>query len=227
MRKNEKTTLGSGLAALAAFAIFTVLVITVDVQPVGQNNTDIGFAALNCRFHEMTEVNMVLYSLTDWLGLVPILICIGFGLLGLIQLIREKSLFKVDTDLIILGVYYVVVIFAYLIFEMIPINFRPVLIDGFLEASYPSSTVLLVVCVMPTLCEQLNRRGGNSLIKITADIFTVLFSMFMIVGRLVSGVHWLTDIIGSILLGTGLYFIYEYFVLIALKRKRSVNFGIQ
>ena len=101
---------------------------------------------------------MRLYVITDWLGLVPIAVCMGFGVLGLTQLIRRRSLFKVDPDIIILGIYYIIVIAAYLIFEMIPINYRPVLIDGFLEVSYPSSTTLLVLSVMPTLVLQVKRR---------------------------------------------------------------------
>lgn len=43
---------------------------------------------------------------------------------------------------------------------MIPVNYRPVLIEGRLEASYPSSTTLLVVSVMPTLMFQAYRRVG-------------------------------------------------------------------
>ena len=94
---------------------------------------------------------MVIYTITDWLGLVPIFICLIFAGIGLAQLIQRKSLFRVDYDIIVLGIYYIIVIFGYLIFEMIPINYRPVLIDGFMEASYPSSTTLLVLSVMPTL----------------------------------------------------------------------------
>ena len=104
---------------------------------------------------------MAIYTITDWLGLVPIFVCMTFGGVGFVQLIKRKSLFKVDRDLIFLGIYYVAVIFGYLIFEMIPINYRPILIDGMLEASYPSSTTLLVLSVMPTLVYQVNRRSIN------------------------------------------------------------------
>jgi undecaprenyl-diphosphatase len=187
--------------------------MTIDVQPVGQNGTDIGFAVFNVGFHEMTGVNMTLYTITDWLGLVPIFICMIFGGVGFIQLIKRKSLFKVDKDIIILGIYYIIVIMAYLIFEMIPINYRPIPIEGVMEASYPSSTTLLVLSVMPTLVEQAGRRLSDDPIKKLITIFVVLFSLFMVIGRLISGVHWFTDIVGSVLLSIGLYYLYKGCVL--------------
>lgn len=104
---------------------------------------------------------MGLYTITDWLGLVPVFVCIVFGGIGLWQLIKRKNLFKVDKDLIYLGIYDVIVIFGYLFFEMCPINYRPILIEEILEASYPSSTTLLVLSVMPTLVLQANRRIEN------------------------------------------------------------------
>jgi undecaprenyl-diphosphatase len=187
--------------------------MTIDVQPVGQNGTDIGFAVFNVGFHEMTGVNMTLYTITDWLGLVPIFICMIFGGVGFIQLIKRKSLFKVDKDIIILGIYYIIIIMAYLIFEMIPINYRPIPIEGVMEASYPSSTTLLVLSVMPTLVEQAGRRLSDDPIKKLITIFVVLFSLFMVIGRLISGVHWFTDIVGSVLLSIGLYYLYKGCVL--------------
>ncbi len=112
-------------------------------------------------------------------------------------------------DTIILGVYYVIVIACYLIFEMIPINYRPVLIEGRLEASYPSSTTLLVLSVMPTLSFQMDRRAVSPLIRKAAMVFAIAFSAFMVIGRLISGVHWATDIVASILLSAGLFMLYR------------------
>ena len=209
MKKNEKNTLITGTIMLILFAVWTVLIQTVDVQAVGQNGTDIGFAGLNVWFHKMTGVHMWVYTVTDWLGLVPIFICMIFGAVGLVQLIKRRSLLKVDKDIILLGIYYILVIFGYLIFEMIPINYRPILIEGRMEASYPSSTTLLVMCVMPTLTFQAHCRVQNTKLKYGLYAFTVLFTAFMVVGRTVAGVHWLTDIAGSVLLSSGLYLIYQ------------------
>ena len=214
MKKNGKKQLITGVSFMLVFVIWTWLIQKVDVQPVGQKGTDVGFAAFNCWFHKLTGVHMGLYTITDWLGLVPVFVCIVFGGIGFWQLIKRKNLFKVDTDLIYLGIYYVIVIFGYLFFEMCPINYRPILIEGILEASYPSSTTLLVLCVMPTLVLQANRRIENRYLKRIIYAFTIVFSVFMVIGRLVSGVHWFTDIMGAVFLSTGLFYLYKAVVLI-------------
>lgn len=199
----------TGLALLAAFALWTGLIQCVDVQPVGQNGTNVGFATFNVWFHGITGVHMGIYTATDWLGLVPIAVCLCFGVLGAVQLVRRRSLFRVDSDLLLLGAYYVVVILCYLVFEMVPINYRPIPIDGIMEASYPSSTTLLVLSVMPTLKFQVDRRARGSAAKGAATAFVVAFSALMVIGRLVAGVHWATDIVGAVLLAAGLFMLYK------------------
>ena len=211
----EKRDLLNGGGLIGAFALWTVMIQCIDVQAVGQNGTRIGFAAFNVWFHQLTGVHMMIYTITDWLGLVPIFICLCFGMLGFVQLIRRKSLLRVDPDIILLGIYYVLIIFGYLFFEMVPINYRPILIEGHLEASYPSSTTLLVLSVMPTLQFQVDRRVENSQIRRVTAVFVIAFSIFMVIGRLISGVHWASDIVGSILLSTGLFFLYRSSVLLA------------
>jgi undecaprenyl-diphosphatase len=194
---------------LATFALWTVLIRHIDVQKAGPNGTEIGFATINVWFHRLTGVHMLVYKITDWLGLVPIIICMCFGVLGLVQLIKRRSILRVDPDILLLGVYYVLVIACYLIFEMIPINYRPILINGNLEASYPSSTTLLVLSVMPTLKYQSDRRIANPMTRKAIVLFVFAFSSFMVMGRLISGVHWATDIIGSVFLSSGLFMVYR------------------
>ena len=223
MKKNERTNgkrvLMAGIMLILAFVVCTFLIQTVDVRPAGVNGTDIGFAAFNCWFHDLTGVDMTTYTITDWLGLVPIFICIVFGAVGFAQLVRRKSLLKVDSDLIILGIYYIIVILGYLIFEMIPINYRPILIEGNMEASYPSSTTLLVLSVMPTLVEQVNRRLKSTAAKRIVLVFAAVFSAYMVIGRLLSGVHWFTDILGSVFLSAGLFCIYKSAVMLKNRKK--------
>ncbi len=209
----------AGTTLLSAFIVWTILIQSIDIQAVGVNGTTIGFATINTWFHKLTGVHMTFYTITDWLGLVPICICGFFGVIGLRQLIKRKSLFKVDADIILLGIYYVIIIFAYLAFEMIPINYRPILINGFKEASYPSSTTLLVLSVMPSLKFQIARRSRNVILHNTVNVFATAFSAFMIIGRLLSGFHWYTDIIGSVLLSTGLFKLYHFSVGFVEQRK--------
>ena len=207
--KREKHCLPMGLFLLGLFAVWTWLVQTVDVQCIGESGTRTGFAALNGWFHRLTGVHLWLYTVTDWLGLVPVFVCLLFGALGFGQLVRRKSLLKVDRDLLLLGVYYVLVIGCYLVFEMFPVNYRPILIEGRMEASYPSSTTLLVLSVMPTLICQTGRRLGEERARRWITGLSIGFSAFMVAGRLVSGVHWLTDIVGSVLLSAGLFCLYR------------------
>ena len=226
MKRNEKTYLRAGIGFLAAFLLWTLLIRGVDVQAAGPLGTKVGFAAFNLWFHKLTGVHMTIYTITDWLGLVPIAVCLGFGMVGVFQLIRRRSLLRVDSDIILLGLYYTLVILAYLVFEMVPINYRPILINGALEASYPSSTTLLVLSVMPTLKFQMDRRTEKPLVRSLTNTFTVAFSAFMVIGRLISGVHWATDIIGAVFLSMGLFLLYRYAVDVADRRREDWN-GIQ
>lgn len=213
MKDYRKSSLRTGILLLILFAVWTVLVQNVDVQNAGQTGTEVGLATLNIWFHDLTGVHMMLYTITDWLGLVPVIICLAFGVMGFVQMIQRKSPLKVDADLILLGVYYIVVIAGYLIFEELPVNYRPVWIEGRLEASYPSSTTLLVLSVIPALTFQARRRLKNVRLNRAIRIGSAGFSLFMVVGRVLSGVHWITDIIGAILLSSGLFCIYRAIVI--------------
>lgn len=219
MKKNGKKELILGGLILVIFIVWTGLVQSVDVKPIGANNTNIGFSTFNSWFHHLTGVHMIIYTMTDGLSVVPLFVCMGFGSMGLVQLIKRKSIFKVDKDLIILGIYYVIVIIGYFIFELIPINFRPILIEGRLEPSYPSSTTWLVLTVMPTLILQIKRRSTHRVFTKIVCLFSILFSLCMIIGRLIAGVHWFTDIIGALILSTGLYYLYKAFVFMLCNEK--------
>ena len=175
MKEIRRKELLAGIILLATFALWTVLIRHIDVQKAGPNGTEIGFATINVWFHRLTGVHMLIYTVTDWLGLVPIIICMCFGVLGLVQLIHRRSLLKVDSDILLLGAYYVVVILGYLLFEMMPINYRPILIGGNLEASYPSSTTLLVLSVMPTLKYQSERRIAKPVTRKAILLFAEVY----------------------------------------------------
>ena len=188
--------------------LWTVAISFVDVRAIGPQGSSVGFAGINGFVHTLTGAHFSLYNITDWLGLVPIFVCIGFGILGLVQWIKRKSICKVDHDILILGGFYIITIAAYLLFESVVINYRPVLIGGILEASYPSSTTLLVMCVMPTAVMQFNSRIRNKLLRNIVAATLVAFIAFMVIGRLISGVHWFTDIVGGALLSAGLVMLY-------------------
>ena len=202
MKKKRSFFLAVG--SLAAFAVWTVLITIVDVRAIGPRESSVGFAGLNGWFHNLTGVNMSLYVITDWLGLVPISVAFGFAVLGLVQWIARKRILKVDGSILALGGFYIAVIAVYALFECVVVNYRPTLIEGYLEASYPSSTTMLVTCVMPTAMINLRDRIKNAIARKCVLSLCALFIAFMVIGRLLSGVHWLTDIIGGLLVSVGL-----------------------
>lgn len=206
--RSQKRDFCITVSLLVLFALWTAAICYIDVQAIGPMESAVGFAALNEAFHELTGVHMLIYTITDWLGLVPLGFILGFALLGFVQLLKRKSLFKVDSDILLLGGFYIIVMAAYVLFEIFVINYRPVLIEGYLEASYPSSTTMLVMCVVPTAMMQFNRRIKNSGVKRLLFYIMIVFTVFMVIGRLVSGVHWFTDIIGGALLSLGLVMLY-------------------
>ena len=190
------------------FLVWTVAACLFDVEAIGPLGSAVGFSTLNKSFHALTGVHMPVYVLTDWLGLVPFAFVLGFALLGLWQWIRRRSILAVDVSLLALGAFYFTVMAIYVAFEFLSVNYRPVLIDGVLEASYPSSTTVLVICVMSTARMQLKFRMKNGALMRTCAVLIDIFIAFMVIGRLVSGVHWLSDIIGGIFLSVGLSFLY-------------------
>ena len=207
----KKRRFAAGLIFLAAFALWTVLICTFDIKHVGPMESRVGFAWLNRFVHDLTGVHMALYTLTDWLGLVPAGVAIGFALLGLCQWVKRRHILKVDFSILVLGGFYLAVMAAYLLFEEFPVNFRPVLIEGRLEASYPTSTTLLVLCIMPTAWIQLKNRIKIAASRKILAFAIAAFTVFMVIARLLSGVHWLTDIVGAILLSAGLVSLYSAF----------------
>ena len=198
----------ASICSLTAFVLWTVAICFVDVRAIGPQASSVGFAGINGFVQNLTGVHWGLYNITDWLGLVPIFVCMGFGILGLVQWIKRKSICKVDHDILVLGGFYIITIAVYLFFESVVINYRPVLINGYLEASYPSSTTMLVMCVMPTAIMQLGSRIKNKVFRNIVAVTIIAFMAFMVIGRLISGVHWFTDIVGGALLSVGLVMMY-------------------
>ena len=203
-----KKRLGIALVLLAAFALWTAAVCWVDVQAIGPEGSCVGFAALNRQVHEWTGMHFGLYLLTDWLSLIPAGTCVGFAALGLVQWIRRRDIRKVDRSILTLGGFYLALLTVYVWFEKFVINYRPVLVEGVLEVSYPSSTTMLALFVMLTAMMQFRARIRNRAFRRWTLAGCAAFTAFMVIGRLISGVHWVTDIIGGILLSAGLVMLY-------------------
>ncbi len=183
--------------------LFTVLIKTVDVQSVGVNGTDIGFATINKKVFETIGQNDLLYKISEILGYIALGIVFIYAVVGLYQLIKRKNLLKVDNEIIALGVFYIIVLGLYFLFDKIAINYRPVLENGKLEASFPSSHTLLAICVCVS-ATWINKRLFKSDMTKIFNCLLLLMAVATVFARFLSGVHWLTDIFGGIIISSAL-----------------------
>lgn len=197
--------------ATLIFIVYTLLVAFVDVKAIGPCNTEVGFASINGWFHSATNTSNVLYSISNYAGYISLLSVGIFAIVGIYELVKCKSFKKLDPRLYILAGFYVFLAFFYLLFEKIVINYRPVLMTGEItpEASYPSSHTMLVIGVMFTAVHQISYLlKNNARLRSILIICCYFLTVLTIVTRLLSGVHWLTDIIGGALLSFTLVLYY-------------------
>ena len=180
--------------------IYIIMLKTIDVKPIGPYHTKVGFAAINNFVHIHLPKNMIWYNITKYLGYLTFILVIYYAIIGLKQLIKGKSLKKVDKKILLLGAFYVLVGIVYIIFEKVIINYRPVLMEGELEASFPSSHTMLALCVCASSLVMSKNYIKSEKAKQILDIVTWIIMIVLVVGRLISGVHWLTDIIGGIII---------------------------
>ena len=208
MSKKKKLLIIS-IVLFIVSVVYTVLVKYVDVSIVGKENVEVGFSTLNKWFYDINGVNDTWYKITKYLGIVPFLICAVYGLIGISQLIKYKKISKVDKRLIYLGIFYVVVLALYVIFDKVVINYRPVLEDGVLESSFPSSHTMLAICVCASSLLISKYYISKKFIK-CFDSISYILMLILTVGRTLSGYHWLSDIIGGIIISLFLVTVYEY-----------------
>lgn len=188
--------------------IYTILVKFVDVKPIGPENSKVGFAAVNGFFHKLLGSNMTIYKITEVLGLILLLIVVIYGCIGLMQLIKRKSLLKVDLQILKLGCFYVLMLIIYVLFEKVVINYRPILMDGVLEASYPSSHTILSLCVgLSSLI--VSKRYFNKDYVNKINLATIILMCLVVLGRFISGVHWFSDIVGGIIISFTLLSVFK------------------
>ena len=207
MNSNKKMFIGSAVF-FAMFVLFTILVKYVNVMPVGPQNSEVGFASLNKAIADSLPYNEFMYDVSEVLGYLAILTVGIFGLFGIMQLFIKKGFKNVDKDLYILCGLYVCVLSSYVLFEKIVINFRPVIIEGELEASYPSSHTMMSVTFMLAAIQQFSMRLKKANTRRLIIAACAVISIGIIITRFLSGVHWVTDIIGAILLSVAWFLMY-------------------
>ena len=208
MKNKIRNNYISAIIFLVLFVLFTVLVKTVDVKPAGPQGSLIGLSAVNTFVFDSLGQNGVRYAVSEGIGYLALLVAFSFAVLGVLQMFRRKSVLKIDADILALGALYLVTAIAYVLFETVIINYRPVLVGGLLEASYPSSHMMLVVTILGSAIIQSDKRIKSECLKkiVNAVLFIGIFATA--VGRVASGMHWITDVAGALLLSLFLVLTY-------------------
>ncbi len=207
--KNKGCYALGGISAVISLLIIA-MVRMVDVSAIGPNGTSIGLSHINQKVHETIGVNQIWYDITEILGGVAILVAGIFALVGFVQLVKGKSLAKVDKEIYAVGGLYAVVVVLYVLFEKVIINYRPVIMDGETapEASFPSSHTMLTCVVMGSaiilIGKYIQSEGLKKILQIAAAVILIV----TVVGRLISGVHWFSDIMGGIFISLTLVSIF-------------------
>lgn len=222
MQKRTGNFIITGIWALL-FILFTILVQIIDVDAIGPKDSSVGFASVNGLVHEFLGVHNLWYTITEWLGYIPLATAAVFAVVGLIQLIQRRSLLKVDKSIIILGVFYMITMIVYILFEFYIVNYRPILIDGNLEASYPSSHTMMACSFMAAAMLECNMLLKDKTTNMIVRAVSILIMAVIVVGRLVSGAHWFTDIIGGMLISGAL--IMGLYSVLSMLPKRPVRSG--
>ena len=199
--KNKNNLFVSGFSGLLVMLLI-VLVRFIDVRPIGPEGTSIGLSRLNSFFFRLSGVNILWYHITDWLGVAAILVAFLFAMAGFVQLIKRRSILKVDHEILALGGLYIVVIGLYVLFEIVIVNYRPIIMpDGIHpEASFPSSHTMLVCVIMGSAIMLIGKYVKEKRIcRVLRGICAAIIGM-TVIGRLIAGVHWFTDIVGGVLI---------------------------
>lgn len=199
----KKKNIITSITMIILAVIYTILVKIIDVAPIGPNNSEVGFSKINGFFHNLLGSNMTIYKITEILGIIPLLMAGIYAIIGLVELIKRKSLTKVDYEIYALAGLYVVVLGLYIFFEKCIINYRPILIDGVLEASYPSSHTLMALCICGSSII-VNKRIFHKKIFNLENKLSIFLMITIILGRFISGVHWFSDILGGIFISLAL-----------------------
>ena len=194
------------------FILFTVLVKVIDVQPLGAEASLIGFASLNVSVNQLLGTNNFCYLITQFFGILAILVAAVFAVMGFIQLIKRKSLLKVDREILMAGIVYAVVIILYVLFEKLAINYRPVVLEEGLEASYPSTHTMLILTILGTTITLAGKYINNPKLALIAKLICIVIMWLTVICRLLSGVHWFTDIIGGLLISLCLISLFKILV---------------
>ena len=196
------------IVLLIAAIVFTILVAKIDVKPIGPINpetgiqSEVGFSTINSVIAKKLQFNSTFYKISKYVGYLAFGFVAFYALIGLIELIKKKNLKEINKVIWALAIFYICVAIVYALFEVLTINYRPLVMKNELEASYPSSHTMLAICVCGSSLLASYSIVKNKKIRIILNIAAWGIMLVVVVSRLLSGVHWFTDIIGGILISS-------------------------
>ena len=190
------------------FVAFTIIVKTVDVRTAGESGVMVGLATINEKIFYKLGVSETWHKVTNLLLVMSFALAFCFFMLGVFELIKNRSIKKVNSGILALGCIYVLIVAFYFLFEVVVINNRPILVNGEIAASYPSSHTFIVLTILWTAIVFILDSVKNKWLKTGVICGGVAISIFAVIGRLLSGRHWFTDIVGGILLSVFLILVY-------------------
>ena len=218
----RKKSLIQFVAVTLIAVVFTVLVKIVDVGFVSSTGSLVGFSSVNIPFSQKFGFNPIFYKVSEVLGYLVFLVIAVFAFIGFYQLIKRKSLMKVDKDLYALAITYVFTFALYIFFDkVLVINLRPIIMAGesIAEPSFPSSHTLLAVSVLGTAISECGKIRRKSF-RVSLVIVLAILMGATVLSRLFSGVHWVTDIIAGILWGEVMMTLYQLFSALLAKEEK-------
>lgn len=195
-------------ALFVVFAVFTIIAKFVDTSLVLTTNTKIGLSSINKPIFDSIKISDAWGTVSTVLFLVAALVALALIVIGVKEFIKTKQLSKVNHKILFLIGLYMLTVFFYFLFEILIVNYRPLLDEGLAKASYPSSHTLLVCVVCLSACFVVPDYIKNKPLKITIISLLILISLLTPVTRMLAGMHWFSDIIGSLLLSAALVMCY-------------------
>ncbi len=221
MKRKREFYLLSAIHALL-FVLMIVLVKFVDVAAIGPNGSTIGLSHINNAVHNLFGVQMFWYQVTKVTGILALLMCVFFAGLGAYQLYQTKDIKKVDKEIIYLGVIYVITILLYVVFEKVVINYRPIIMpdETELEASFPSSHTMLVATVFMTAAMKFRKMISDPKMQQIAVWACIAIAVITVIGRLICGCHWFSDILAGLWISIALIFLYRGLTYTPKKKKK-------
>lgn len=190
------------------FAIFTILVKFVDTSVVATTGTQIGLSSINKPLFDFFGANETWGTISTLLFVIAGVVVLTLATIAVVEMIKSKSLFKINHKLLLVALLYVLTAIFYVIFEFVIINYRPLLDEGLIKASYPSSHTLLICVVCLSACLIVPDYIKSNPLKITITTILCLISVLAPITRLLAGMHWFTDVVASIILSLALVMLY-------------------